>query len=74
MPGYRTDGTTVAEVRDGSPAALAGLQRGDVIIAIDRTPVSDAAQMLAILKTQSPAGHAVTVRRADGNRDLLLRP
>ncbi len=38
-------GAVVAQVDKGSPAAKAGLKAGDVIVAVDGKPVSDAAQI-----------------------------
>jgi len=41
----RLDGALVAEVGRGSSAEAAGLRRGDVVIAVDGTPVRSAAQL-----------------------------
>ena len=37
----QTRGVVVKRVEDGSPAANAGLQPGDVILEVDRQPVKD---------------------------------
>ena len=39
--GYSTDNNTVTEVEEGSPAALAGMQVGDVIVSIGEISVND---------------------------------
>lgn len=39
--GLSTDHLTVTDVQEGSPAALAGVQNGDIITAIDGHPVSE---------------------------------
>ena len=43
-------GVLVAAVKKGSPAAAAGLRRGDVIEAVDRKPVSSSATFLAVTR------------------------
>lgn len=72
--GLGLDGMTVSEVRDGSPAALAGLVRGDVVVAVNQQAVTDPNMVVQLLKAENPAGHVISVRRADGNHDLTLRP
>src|SRR5690349_20764024 len=42
-PNLPTSGAYVGGVREGSPAARAGLRAGDVIVAVGNTPVRDAA-------------------------------
>ncbi len=42
----RTEGVTVAEIADGSAAARAGLQRGDVLLAVNGVPVERRADVL----------------------------
>jgi serine protease Do len=57
-------GALVTAVTKGSPAAIAGLRQGDVLVAVDGQPV-DAAQQLALyVKSSSVGKHArLTVRR-----------
>jgi len=55
-----TDGPTVASVIASSPAEKAGLQRGDVIKAIDGTSVSDVQAVRDAIKGKK-AGDTVTV-------------
>ncbi len=40
------EGVTVADMADGSPATAAGLQRGDVLLAVNGTPVERRADVL----------------------------
>jgi serine protease Do len=49
-----SDGTLVTEVTDGSPAAKAGLQRGDVILAIDGEAISDFSQFRLHIADAAP--------------------
>ena len=61
-------GVLVRDVEDGSPAASAGVQPGDVIAEIDRTPVGsvdDLERALARLKPGAPV--LLFVRRNDGD-------
>jgi serine protease Do len=45
----RTHGVLVTEVRSGSPGDDAGLERGDVILAVDGHPVESMAQLTAAI-------------------------
>src|SRR5947207_2129175 len=42
----RAEGTTVSEIADGSPAARAGLQRGDILLAVNGVPVERRADVI----------------------------
>src|ERR1700751_2623381 len=42
----RGEGVTVAEIADGSPAARAGIQRGDILLAVNGTPVERRADVI----------------------------
>jgi serine protease Do len=60
----------ITEVRQGSPGDKAGLQAGDVIIEVDRKPVTsadDAAKLLA-----QPKSHLLRVTNARGTRFVTL--
>lgn len=47
-------GVVVADVRDGSPAAEAGIQPGDVIVEANRRPVKTVADLRSALDAQKP--------------------
>lgn len=49
-----SEGTLVTEVTDGSPAAKAGLQRGDVILAINGEAISDFSQFRLHIADAAP--------------------
>ncbi len=69
-PGARVD-----SVEDGSPAAKAGLRRGDLIVSVDRSPVRDPDELRFLLH-DVPLGAHVTLglRRGKEKLDLSLTP
>jgi S1-C subfamily serine protease len=65
-------GTLVGTVRPGTPADRAGVQPGDVIVAVDGAPVGGAEALAQLLRTSmARGGAALTVRR--GNDLMELR-
>ncbi len=54
-------GALVAEVLKGSPAANAGVKRGDVIVEFDGHPISDRRE-LPLLVAETPLGKTVTLK------------
>lgn len=56
----RDRGVLVGEVQPGSPADDAGLQQGDVIVALEGDAIADLGQLLAALREFSP-GDEVTI-------------
>lgn len=47
-------GVEVMDVMSGGPAAKAGLQKGDVIMAMDNTPINDANTLIQLVARKSP--------------------
>jgi Do/DeqQ family serine protease len=68
------EGATVAEVQPDSPAAQAGLRKGDVVTALNGRPVRGAAELRARLGVV-PVGEAVElqVRRGGETRTLKAK-
>jgi S1-C subfamily serine protease len=64
-------GATVTRVMAGSPAALAGLQPGDVVVAVGPHPVSTLGELQERLYTVPP-GAAVQLSVSRGQRDTLM--
>jgi serine protease Do len=56
----RTEGALVSQVWDGSPAAAAGLRRGDVIVELDGRKIGRATD-LSLLVAAAPIGKDITV-------------
>ncbi len=65
------EGLLVRGVAGDSPAARAGLARGDLITALDGRPVSGIDDLYAALD-QAPAGTPVTVRALRGTEEVRL--
>jgi phosphatidylglycerol:prolipoprotein diacylglycerol transferase len=67
------DSRTVGVVEPDSPAKKAGLKRGDIIIAINDTDVTDYNEMLQVLRQEWPRGEthlSLRVKRGDQSVDL----
>ncbi|MEW6742009.1 MAG: M20/M25/M40 family metallo-hydrolase [Planctomycetota bacterium] len=64
-------GVRVAKVVEGSPAASAGLEEGDVILAIDAHEVADLRAYSESLKACSP-GQVIRIRLRRGKDELTL--
>jgi serine protease Do len=66
-------GAVVSQVAPGSPAEDAGLQRGDVIVEVDRRPVKSAAEVERLLHADGSHGHLLRVVRGDAAIFLMLK-
>ena len=66
-----TDGVVVASVEDGTPAAEAGLRRGDVIVEVNRRPVKTLADFDAATRNVT-RGERLTVRLERGDAALYV--
>lgn len=67
-----TKGILLDNVEKGSPAAQIGLQKDDIIIAINRSPVQNLTDMRKIMETK-PAIVAFQVVRGDNSLYILAR-
>jgi len=60
-------------VQPDTPAALAGVENGDVVIALDGAAIQGAAGLIAAIRDLEPGDvTVVTVRRGDGVIDLAV--
>ncbi|MTD27906.1 serine endoprotease DegQ [Erwinia sorbitola] len=66
-----TKGVKVDEVEKSTPAAQFGLQKDDVIVGVNRTPVQNLAELRKLLEAKPPL-LALNVMRGDENIYLLL--
>jgi len=69
--GLRIQGLEVVDVVVPSPAAVAGLEAGDRLVAIDGEPLRDASSVVAAI-ARSDIGRMSVVRVARGDRELSL--
>lgn len=66
-----TDGVLVASVAAGSPAAKAGIVRGDIILEVDGTAVNSVAELKTALSDKAADDQVtVTVQHGDDEREL----
>jgi S1-C subfamily serine protease len=71
----RESGVRVESVEQGSPAALAGIVTGDVVVAIDATPIADIDDLLRVLGAEAIGRELeVVVLRRDHLLPLAVRP
>ncbi len=66
-------GVAVVEVKPGSPAWEAGLRQGDVILSVNRHPVSDLMDLSHILGQSGRNSLLLNVRRGNGALFLVMR-
>lgn len=64
-------GVLIAEVSKGGPAEVAGIRRGDVIIAVNRTPVREFNQLPAIVARIPAGGRAEIVVMRDAREQTF---
>lgn len=71
----RDRGVEVSEVVENSPAAVAGIKRGDIVVEVDGTAIQDVADLQRLM-TGDSIGRAVpvTVLRASGRVELDVTP
>jgi S1-C subfamily serine protease len=67
-------GVFIADVMDDTPAARAGVQRGDIVVAFDDRPVVDGRTLQRLIAAAPrDADVKVTVLRPEGRRRLAVR-
>jgi regulator of sigma E protease len=66
--------TIVGGVSSNSPAAQAGLKKGDVIVALDKTPVSHWMEMAEIISNSPGKEITVSVKRGKEILDISIIP
>jgi putative serine protease PepD len=71
--GSRRNGAEVIEVPSGTPADRAGLEKGDIVVAVDDKVVSDGIGLIVAIRTHQP-GETIrlTVRRQGQERSVEI--
>lgn len=70
----KPNGALVSSVDPGGPAAKAGLQPGDVITAVNGSPVSDSTDLPSQVASLAPGSTAtITVWRDKANKDIKVK-
>ena len=69
-----TKGVVVSQVGDASPAAAAGLYRGDVILEINRKPVTDVAQFESAAQAADNRPALVLIDRGGATAYVMVEP
>ena len=70
----RTDGgqgAVIANVEDGSPASKAGIEEGDVVLAINDVPITGRTGMIAVVRDAQP-GDTITIKVERGGKTVTL--
>jgi serine protease Do len=68
-----TEGVLVADVTNGSPAAKAGLKRGDVILALNGRPMTDPGQLRNTVAMSAPGTKVpVEILRDNKKREITV--
>lgn len=66
------DGVLIIRVLEGTPAAQAGLRRGDVIVEVEDTPIRSA-DALQLKVENTPIGEELPLKVLRGDRTLMIR-
>jgi len=69
---YRT--FRIVDVLENSPASAVGIQKDDVIVAIDGRPASEVTLSKMLDMFERPRSYELTVRRAEQTLQIKLRP
>jgi serine protease Do len=68
-----TRGAVITDVLAGSPAADAGLKPGEVIVEVDRKPVTSSEDAVGALRAPQKTGHLLRIRGAGGTRFVTVK-
>ncbi len=66
--GDSAEGVKFADVRDGSPAAKAGLKRGDVLVSFDNQTIRNVYDFTFALRGKQPGDAVAVVVMRDGEK------
>ena len=69
---YAGPGARIGSVEPGGPADEAGLQDGDVIVAVDGVPVADATEFIVALRSNTPGDTVELTLQEGGTVEVVL--
>jgi putative serine protease PepD len=71
--GAKSDGAEVVDVPSGTPAAAAGLRKGDIVTGVDGKQITDGISLIVAIRSHQP-GETVTldVKRAGGGTKVRV--
>lgn len=67
-------GVVISAVRSNSPAAAAGLESPMVITQVNRQPVSNSAELKAVVSRDHDGGLLLSIKTANGSRFVVVKP
>ena len=69
--GTRGDGAEIVDVPSGTPASRAGLEKGDVVVAVDGKPVGDGIGLIVAIRSHQPGETVKLTVRHDGGLETV---
>lgn len=60
-------GAQIGGVTSGSPADIAGLQQGDLVTAVDGSPIADGTQLIVTIRSQAPGDTVLLTVERNGS-------
>jgi serine protease Do len=69
--GEETEGVLVAGVNEGGPAKKAGIEKGDVIIALDTRGIGDTSELIGMVSKRKPGEVVSVVILRDGEKKSI---
>ena len=66
------EGLYVTQVEENSPAHLAGIQPGDILVSLGETATATQAETEQVVSRLTPGQHTAQVYRQNGNLELVL--
>jgi serine protease Do len=69
MYGFANGGVLVSSVTPNGPASKAGLQSGDVIVAVDGAPIKDGDELVSVISAKRPGSNVQLTYLRNGKRE-----
>jgi putative serine protease PepD len=69
--GSRANGAEIVKVPEGTPAALGGLEEGDIVVAVDDKAVTDGIGLIVAIRSHQPGETIRLTVRRDGSEETV---